>query len=198
LDFSYNSFNKLENCDDDKDEIRGRIREIFEAIDSTDMHPKTEVVNRAEIEKTHARDLKEALEHVPGLLLKEIHGKSGYEVWLQGLDSDRVLVIIDGEPITPSTGSTVDLTQISTADVERIEIVKGATSALYGSSAMGGVINVITRRPDRPKSYSLTIDGGSYGDHYLEDSSVISAHNLVGKFALKQREWDIGLSILTL
>ena len=100
---------------------------------------------------------------MPGLLLKN-NRKSGFEVWLQGLDSDLVLVLLDSEPITASTGSSVDLSQLGTADIERIEIVKGATSALYGSSAMGGVINVITRKPERPLAYSLTIDGGSYGD----------------------------------
>ncbi len=125
---------------------------------------RVEVVSREEIEKTHARNLKEALEDVPALSLKPIHGKTGFGAWLQGFDADRVLVLLNGEPITPSTGSAVDLTQIATADIERIEIVKGATSALYGSNAMGGVINVVTRRPARPFAYRLSLDGGSYGE----------------------------------
>ncbi|MCF6212294.1 MAG: TonB-dependent receptor [Gammaproteobacteria bacterium] len=148
---------------------------------------RTEVVNRKEIEKTHARDLKEALEDVPGLLIKPIHGKSGFEVWLQGLDSERVLVVIDGEPITPSTGSSVDLSQIGTMNIERIEIVKGATSALYGSNAMGGVINIVTRKPSKPLSYQLSLDGGSYGDKNLSgDSSDISTRRLAAYLALKR------------
>lgn len=148
---------------------------------------RTEVVNRKEIERTHARDLQEALRNVPGLLLKEIHGKSGFEAWLQGLDSDRVLVVIDGEPVTPSTGSTVDLSQIAVTDVERIEIVKGATSALYGSNAMGGVINVITRKPSTPAAWRLRLDGGSYGDKNLSGKETsIAARHLSGRFALKR------------
>ncbi len=148
---------------------------------------RTEVVNRREIEKTHARDLKEALEDVPGLLLKPIHGKTGFQVWLQGINSDRVLVVLDGEPISPSTGSSVDLSQIGAMDIERIEIVKGATSALYGSNAMGGVINVITRKPSLPQSYQLSLDGGSYGDKNLSgDSSDISARRLAANLALKR------------
>jgi len=151
---------------------------------------RTEVVSREEIEKTHARDLKEALEDVPGLLLKPIHGKSGYEVWLQGMDSDRVLVVLDGEPVTPSTGSSVDLSQIGTASIERIEIVKGATSALYGSNAMGGVINVITRKPIRPLSYQVSLDGGSYGNKNLSgDSSDITTRHLSANLALKRSDW---------
>jgi len=79
---------------------------------------RTEVVGRQEIEITHARDLKEALEDVPGLLIRP-NQKSGFVAWLQGLDSDRVLVVIDGEPISPSIGSSVDLSQIGTALIER-------------------------------------------------------------------------------
>lgn len=156
---------------------------------------RTEVVNRKEIERTHARDLKEALEEVPGLLLKPIHGKSGYEAWLQGLDSDRVLVVVNGEPITPSTGSTVDLSQIGVADVERIEIVKGAVSALYGSNAMGGVINVITREPTAPLAWRLNADGGSWGDKNLSgDGTDIARRHLSGKFAVKRPQGYLDLS----
>ena len=126
-----------------------------------DVPVRTEVVTRDQIERSHAQDLKQALEAVPGLMLKRIHGKSGYSVWLQGMDSDRVLVLLNGEPVSASTGSSVDLTQISATEIERIEIIKGASSALYGSAAMGGVINVISRRKEKPVSLSLTLDGGS-------------------------------------
>ena len=125
---------------------------------------RTEVVDRAEIERTHARTLKDALENVPGLQLREIHGKSGYELSMQGLTSDQVLVLIDGLPITASTGSTVDLGQYMLSDVERIEIVKGASSVQYGSSAMGGVVNVITRRIQPGFSGAISLDAGSRGD----------------------------------
>ena len=98
----------------------------------------TEVITSEQIEKRHARDLKEALQYLPGIQLREIHGKSGYEVWIQGLNADRVLVLIDGLPVSPTTGSSVDVTQLSLLDVARVEVVKGATSAQYGSAAMGG------------------------------------------------------------
>lgn len=124
---------------------------------------RTEVVDREEIERMHARTLKQALEDVPGLQLTEVHGKSGYEVSLQGLSSDQVLVLIDGLPITASTGSTVDLSQYLLNEVDHIEIVKGATSAQYGSSAMGGVINVITRPIEPGFSGEAVVDVGSHG-----------------------------------
>ncbi|MDI9244458.1 TonB-dependent receptor [Marinobacter sp. CHS3-4] len=125
---------------------------------------RTEVVTAKEIEKTHARNLKEALVNVPGLQLRAIHGKAGFEVWLQGVSSDRVLVLIDGLPMTATTGSSVDVSQLAALDIERIEVVKGATSAQYGSSAMGGVVNVITRPPQPGLSGELTTDSGTYRD----------------------------------
>ncbi len=147
---------------------------------------RTEVVTRKEIEKTHARDVKEALEDVPGLMLKP-NQKNGFVAWLQGMDANRVLVVIDGEPVSPSTGSSVDLTQIGSMDIERIEIVKGATSALYGSNAMGGVINIITRKPSKPLSYQLSVDGGSYGDKNLSgNASEINSRRLAVNLAIKR------------
>lgn len=133
---------------------------------------RVEVIGRKELEARHARTLTEALETVPGLQLQQIHGKAGYELSLQGLSGDQVLVLIDGMPITASTGSTVDLSQYALADVVRIEVIKGASSALYGSAAMGGVINVITEGGDARRRLSLSADLGSYGEQNP------SGHNL--------------------
>lgn len=124
---------------------------------------RTEVVTRAELDRTHARTLKEAMENVPGVQLREIHGKSGFEASLQGLTSDQLLILIDGLPISASTGSTVDLSQYALTEVDRIEVIKGAASAQYGSAAMGGVINVITRVPESGLRVTALGDVGSYG-----------------------------------
>lgn len=136
---------------------------------------RTEVVERQEIDRTHARTLKDALENVPGVQLREIHGKSGFEVSLQGMTSDQVLVLIDGLPISASTGSTVDLSQYLLTEVDHIEVVKGASSAQYGSSAMGGVINVITRPIKAGIAGSATVDLGSYGRQNV-DGNIGNTH----------------------
>src|SRR5690606_6221752 len=125
---------------------------------------RTEVVTQEEIERTHATNLTEALRYVPGLLLREIHGKSGHEVWLQGVNADRVLVLSDGLPVTATTGSSVDVSQLSLIDVERIEVVKGASSAQYGSSAMGGVVNIVPKAIPTGFSGEASLIGGSYGE----------------------------------
>ncbi|WP_022940410.1 TonB-dependent receptor plug domain-containing protein [Psychromonas hadalis] len=137
---------------------------------------RIEVVTAQELKNSHARDLAEALQNVPGVVLKPIHGKSGQEVWLQGFDADRVLVLIDGKPVSASTGASVDLSQIAVADVAHIEIVKGSVSALYGSSAMGGVINVITKRAKIGTSYKVTLDSGTHGEQNVGDSPFNNSH----------------------
>ena len=160
-----------------------------------DVPVRVEVVSREEITRTHARTLKEALENVPGLQLREVHGKSGFELSLQGLTSDQVLVLIDGLPISASTGSTVDLSQYLVSDVARIEVVKGASSAQYGSSAMGGVVNVITRPIEQGFGGSATVDVGSYGSQN-DNGRNTSANNRHGRFNLGGggETWRLALS----
>ncbi|MGC9457914.1 MAG: TonB-dependent receptor plug domain-containing protein [Halothiobacillaceae bacterium] len=153
---------------------------------------RTEVLDRETLDRLQADSLQEALRFVPGLLLREIHGKGGQEVWMQGLNGDRVLVLIDGVPVTASTGSTVDLSQVGLLDVDRIEIVKGAMSALYGSSAMGGVINVITRDPRAPRSARLQADLGSYGD---ADRGSFGRARLAGRVGARGERASVELAV---
>lgn len=151
---------------------------------------RTEIITRQDIERLHARNLKEVLTTLPGAQLQKIHGKTGYEVWLQGVSADRVLVLIDGEPVSATTGSTVDLTQIGTINIDRVEVVKGATSALHGSNAIGGVINVITRSFNKPISYSLQADLGSYGDKNINGEEFNDAQRSAsGVLAVKRDKW---------
>ncbi len=156
---------------------------------------RVEVVDRKEIERTNAHTLKQALENVPGLQVREVRGKSGYELSLQGLSADQVLVLIDGLPITASTASTVDLSQYLIDQVEHIEVIKGASSAQYGSSAMGGVINVITRRAAAGFGGTAAFDVGSYGKQNDNGKSA-SANNRNARFNLNggDEHWRLGLS----
>lgn len=110
----------------------------------------TEVITRREIEVSGARDLAELLELYPGVeIARDVPVRSS-GVRLLGLDPEYVLVLIDGERIPGRFGGTLDIERLSLRDVERIEIVKGPSSVVYGSDAMGGVINLITRKPQRP------------------------------------------------
>ena len=106
----------------------------------------TELVSRAEIAETGASDLAAVLTERTGVELQGGH-PAGAGVMLQGIGSERVLVLVDGQPVAGRIAGVFDVSRIPTAAVERIEIVKGPQSTLYGSEAMGGVVNIITRRP---------------------------------------------------
>lgn len=139
------------------------------------------VLSRDMLDRIHARTVAEALETVPGVVLKPIHGKRGLSVSLQGMSSDQSLLLINGMPISAAAGSSVDATQVSLLDVERIEIMPGASSALYGSAAMGGVINVITRS-DLDTRANIRVEGGGHGDQDVEPELGLlgERHVLVG------------------
>jgi outer membrane receptor for ferrienterochelin and colicins len=114
----------------------------------------TEVITRSEIEATGAENIGEVLEHRVGIVVdRDAHGDG---VQLQGLDSDYILILLDGEPQVGRIAGKLDLARITVENVERIEVVKGASSALFGSAAMGGVINVITRKASSPFAAQFT------------------------------------------
>lgn len=113
---------------------------------------KTDVVTRAEADRRGATNVAEALATQPGLNVNP--GSYGFlggvsALQIQGFDRDRVLILEDGERVVGDVGGAVDLSSIPTADLERIEIVTGPSSSLYGSAALGGVVNIITAPPRR-------------------------------------------------
>ncbi len=122
-----------------------------------------ELISRRQIEETGATDVAAVLTERLGIQLdRGLPGNSG--VQLQGLGSQRVLVLIDGQPLVGRIGGTLDLSRLSANNVDRIEVVKGPQSTLYGSDAMGGVINIVTRRPDTGDMEArLQAVGGSLG-----------------------------------
>jgi outer membrane receptor for ferrienterochelin and colicins len=107
----------------------------------------TEVVSRREVRETGASDAAAVLTERTGIDLVGGH-PTGAGVMLQGLGAERVLVLIDGQPFIGRVAGNIDLSRIPAELIERIEVVKGPQSTLYGSEAMGGVVNVITRAPD--------------------------------------------------
>lgn len=106
------------------------------------------VITAEVIEKTGVTRLNEILNEQTGIIL--IPDESGFEgIQMQGLDAAYTMILIDGVPLVGRSSGVLDLSRVSVGNIERIEIVKGASSALYGSEAMGGVINVITKRPKK-------------------------------------------------
>ena len=107
---------------------------------------KTEVITRETIQNQQDKSMTEVIERLPGVVLEENTGRSGSSAIMQGLSQDQILVMIDGIPQLQTTSSGFDLTSLNTSEIESIEVVKGGSSALYGSHAIGGVINILTNK----------------------------------------------------
>ena len=128
-----------------------------------DVPVHTELISREELEMSGSADLAEVLVERTGIQLQGGH-PTGSGIMLQGMDSRRVLVLVDGQPWIGRLSGDIDLARLPTAGVERVEIVKGPQSTLYGSEAMGGVVNVVTTSPgvDRWEAGGRLV-GGSGG-----------------------------------
>ena len=120
----------------------------------------TEVITREDIEASGAEDLGALLEEHPGV--DTMRSYLGTSIRLQGLEPEHVLIMVNGERVIGMKGGVIDLTRFPAEYIERIEIVKGPSSALYGSDAMGGVVNIITRDAKFPLAGHLHVRYGSF------------------------------------
>ncbi|HOZ15476.1 MAG TPA: TonB-dependent receptor [Tenuifilaceae bacterium] len=116
---------------------------------------------------TASQTADEVLALLPGVQVSRSFGLFSHKssVTMRGLSGNeqaRTLVLIDGVPVNKADGGSVNWNLISTGDVERIEVVKGPGSALYGGNAMGGVINIVNRRPTKKLEGNASIDYGTY------------------------------------
>ncbi|MDH3400648.1 MAG: TonB-dependent receptor [Chromatiales bacterium] len=120
------------------------------------------VIDRATIERSMATDMADLLKFHAGLDIARNGGPGQLtSVFIRGTESNHTLVMIDGVKINPGTAGGAALQQINPEMVERIEIVKGPRSSLYGSEAIGGVINIITLRKAQT-GMSASLGAGSY------------------------------------
>jgi vitamin B12 transporter len=124
------------------------------------------VIPRAEIERTNPTSLVDVLRSVPGVSVTESGGPGATsDIRLRGANPNHTLVLIDGVRINdPAQASgEFDGAMIAPSLIERIEVLRGPQSALYGSDAIGGVVNIITKRGRGQPTFSLGFEAGSYG-----------------------------------
>lgn len=115
----------------------------------------TQVISSRQIEERGLKSIQDLLmQEVPGLNFQEVG--FGTSIDIQGLGAQHVLFLVDGERMAGENGGNIDYTRLNLSNIERIEIVKGASSALYGSQAMGGVVNIITKEATR----KVEVSGG--------------------------------------
>ncbi len=139
----------------------------------------TYVVTREEIESQGARTVQEALKFLPGVVSD---GTAGGQLgalssqFARGSSSAQVLILLDGRPINTFDSGSFDLSNFTTEFVERVEYTSGGGSTLYGSNAIGGVINIISRRP--PSTGTTTNAQLQVGSYSYNQQAIQSAGQL--------------------
>jgi vitamin B12 transporter len=126
------------------------------------------VITRRDIEQNQAKTLPELLRGIPGI---DLTVSGGYgkltSMFLRGTNSDHVLVMIDGVRIGSATSGTPSWEFLPVSQIERIEIVRGPRSSLYGSEAIGGVIQIFTRQGKGPARANVELSGGSHNTYEI-------------------------------
>lgn len=178
-----------------------------------DVPVETTLITKEEIENSDAKNVSEILRYVPGFYIQgeNVPGSSAYRSRLRGLDFDKGygLVLINGERVLGGGMGEygISLNQIPMEMIERIEIVKGPASVLYGSDAMAGVVNIITKPiPEKPTftasggygSYDISLANIAYGQKINKFGFLISAQreetsedNFKGEYVLSKLSYDI-------
>ena len=144
----------------------------------------TTVFNRHDIERLQVRSVAELLERVPGLSVTRSGGAGSLSsVFLRGTSSAQTLVLVDGQRIASASSGTSSLEFLSPDQIERIEVVRGARSALYGSDAIGGVVQIFTRQGNG-KDLAPYARFGAGSDSTFERNLGLSGGNQQTRFNL--------------
>ncbi len=124
------------------------------------------VITADQIQAQQRRTINEVLDTVPGLNIVQTGGPGGQtSIFMRGANSNHVKVLIDGVDVSDpsSANGSFDFGQLLTGDIERIEVLRGPQSGLYGSDAIGGVISITTKKGSGPPKLTASVEGGSYG-----------------------------------
>ena len=148
------------------------------------------VITQEDFKKSNKATVLEVLQEVPGLTIIQNGGKgAAANIFLRGSNSEHTLVLMDGvelnDPMTPSR--SYDLAHMTVENIERIEILRGPQSTLYGSDAMGGVINIITKKGEGKPKMVFSTSAGSYGT--IESNAGLSG-------AAQKANYSFGISYL--
>jgi len=158
---------------------------------SSEVGSSITVITNQQIEQRQNTTVPEILRTVPALDVVRSGGPGGQtSVFIRGAKSEHTLVLIDGiemnDPITP--GRSYDFANLTTDNIERIEIIRGPQSTLYGSDAIGGVINIITKRGKGKPSGFVSAEGGSFNT--FTEKAGVSGGNKWANYSLGISRWD--------
>src|SRR4051812_40442999 len=126
-----------------------------------------------EIERKQERTLPDVLRTVPGLNVVQTGGPGGKtSLFTRGTNSNHTKVLIDGiDANDPSQDGVFDFGQVLTSDIAQVEVLRGPQSSLYGSDALGGVVNIVTKQGEGPPQFRGMLEGGSF-ETFNQSASV--------------------------
>lgn len=134
---------------------------------TSEVSASVDVVTKDEIEQTKAWNVGEAIGSLPGVQAESKNGAYDTHIIIRGAGAKaaygvrEIMIMVDGVPVTdPDSFTRLDM--VDTSDIERIEVVKGPNSTLYGANAAGGVINIITKNPMEAQGLNIKLSHGSY------------------------------------
>jgi vitamin B12 transporter len=156
------------------------------------------VVTAADIALKQEQTLPDVLKDAPGLSVVQTGGPGGQtSVFMRGTDSNHIKVLVDGIDVSDpsSSNAAFDFGQFLTADVDRIEILRGPQSGLYGSDAIGGVINIVTKSGDGPTHITAGLEGGSF--ETFNQNAGVSGSTGPFHFAANVEHLDAGATPVT-
>ncbi len=137
-----------------------------------DVPVRTQVMTRQSIEDAGACDIYEALDGTPGVRVEQQCQFCNFsQIRMLGLGPDHTQVLVDGQPVYSGLAGVYGLQQMGTASIDRIEVVKGAGSSLYGSGAIAGAVNLITRTPRPQPEAGITLEFGEHATQRYEFSA---------------------------
>ena len=146
---------------------------------------RTEVITKESIRNKNALNLFQTLENISGIRVENQCQACNFTmVRMQGLGAEHTQVLLDGQPLYSGLAGVYGLQQMTTLNVDRVEVVKGAGSALYGSSAVAGAINIVTSEPSFTPNTKVDLQLGNYNTNVL---SILST--------MRNEKGNIGLNI---
>lgn len=191
----------------------------YSPVENQQLTSSVSVITSVDIEKSQVQSLSELLKQIPGVWVEDQGGAGGLStISLRGAESNYTLVLLDGVEVNDPTntrGGAVNLNAINIESIYRIEIVRGAQSAIYGSDALAGVIHIITVNPEINSAkayasigdndlYSAGIQGSTQFDNFhlaaafntgdageQIDGSLSKQHELIGKILWKENNHQV-------
>lgn len=150
---------------------------------------QTDIISGEAIRNASGRSIEEIITGISASLDSQ-SSSMGSTIKINGLGEDYVMILVNGKRLTGSIGGRFDLTRISPEDIKQIEVVKGASSTLYGSDAIAGVINIITNKSKHKLSLTNSTRVGAYSEWRQLNALLFSRDKLSGKTSFSRSQTD--------